>query len=138
MKNRLIIPALLCIGLLVASCSSGYDSKVCEKLSGKIVRSESLTQDDYDQMLKQHESILKYLISRVEDIVDEDDQENREKLMQDMRNDNEYLKRFGYMFTFGSTLYQAEVNNVLDAKNQNTYNALNRYAEEFARLSEEL
>ena len=63
MKNRLIIPALLCIGLLVASCSSGYDSKVCEKLSSKLVRNESLTQDDYDQMLKQHESILKYLIS---------------------------------------------------------------------------
>lgn len=138
MNRFIVLIYIIACNLLFASCSSGYDMSVCERLSDKIVREEPLSQDDYEDMLVQYESILKYLIDRADDVIDEDDSDKRAELQQRMRNDDEYLKRFSYMFTFGSTLYQADVNKSLDAKNLNTYRSLERYADEFARRSEEL
>lgn len=138
MNRFLVFIYILVCNLLFMSCSSGYDMSVCERLSDKIVREEPLSQDDYEDMLNQYESILKYLIDRADEIIDEDDSDKRSALQQKMRNDEEYLKRFSYMFTFGSTLYQADVNKTLDAKNLNTYHSLDRYADEFARRSKEL
>lgn len=138
MNRFFVLIYIIVCNLLFASCTSGYDMSVCERLSDKIVREEPLSQDDYEDMLFQYESILKYLIDRADEVIDEDDSDKRAELQQKMRNDDEYLKRFSYMFTFGSTLYQADVNKSLDAKNLNTYRSLERYADEFAHRSEEL
>lgn len=136
--NRIFLSLFLALGLLVSSCSKGYDADLCQSLSDKIVREQPLDQHDYAEMLFQYESILKYLISRADDVIALKNEDDRDALRQSLRNDEDYLQRFSYMFTFGSTLYQAEVRNELDAANLAAYHDLERYCDEFADRSEAL
>jgi len=138
LMNRFILIICMVCGMTLASCSGAYSASECERLSDKIVCDEKLSQEDYEDMLVQYEAILKYLISKADKIIEETDKNERSKLRQSIRNDSEYLKRFSYMFTFGSALYQAEVKNELDAKNLNAYKKLDSYVEEFNRRSEDI
>lgn len=120
------------------SCSDGYDRSLCQDLSDRIVRDDSLSQDDYAAMLDQYESILKYMIDRADDIIATEDETERQELSRALRSDEDYLERFGFMFTFGSTLYQADVRNQLDDANSAAYRSLESYSDEFARRSEQI
>ena len=46
------------------------------------------------------------------------------------------MERFGYMFTLGSALYQADADGKLDAENKKRYDALDKYNRELAEYSE--
>ncbi len=133
--TKLIIPVIC---LLLSSCSRGYDEKTCSMLADKIVREDSLSQEDYAAMLTQYESILQYLIDRADEVIACTDGSRRDKMLRDMRNEEEYVGRFSYMFTFSSALYQAQVRDGLDDKNLDSYHKLERYADEFARRTEQL
>lgn len=139
MKIGLLIAffaAIVSLGL--TSCSDGYDAGECERLADMIVRDRALTQDDYAAMIEQYESILKYLIRRADEVLDESDPGRREQLVADLRSDDEYLQRFSYMFTFGSTLYRAEESDSFDQENRSRYEALDEYVEEFAKRTEQI
>lgn len=133
--QKLLIP-IIC--LILASCSGGYDEHACSRLADKVVRDDSLSQKDYAEMMVQYEAILQYLIDRADDIIACDDSERKSEMTRNLRNDEEYGRRFGYMFTFSSALYQAEVRNGLDEKNLKSYRSLERYTDEFARRTERL
>ena len=117
-KTRTIILLILTLAMTagLSSCK-GYDEAKCESLTEMIIRGRMLDQNDYADMLDQYEDILKYLIGRSDEIIAEQDQQTRKELQKRLRNDEEYLKRFGYMFTFGSALYQADVANLHDENN---------------------
>ena len=136
--NRILLLLFAVLGLSVSSCSDGYDAAVCQDLSDKIVREQPLTQDDYADMLDQYEAILKYLISRADDIISIEADGDKDRMRRELRSDEDYLQRFSYMFTFGSVLYQAEVRNELDENNLAAYHDLERYSDEFADRTEEL
>lgn len=137
MKHFLYLIALV-FPFVFMSCNDGYDRSLCQSLSDKIVCDDSLSQDDYADMLDQYESILKYMIDRADDIIGTEDEAKRLELSRALRNDEDYLERFGFMFTFGSTLYQADVRNELDDANSATYRSLESYVEEFANRSEQI
>ncbi len=136
--NRFLLLLAVAVGLSASSCKETYDQGVCQNLTDKIVCEKSLTQVDYAEMLEQYESILQYLIARADEVIAESDESAREALMLSMRSDEEYLRRFGYMFTFGSTLYQADVKNELDDDNHATYLRIGHYSDEFAHRTEQL
>ena len=48
------------------------------------------------------------------------------------------MERFGYLFTIGSALFQAESEGKLDRSNAAAYAALDEYNESLARVSEHL
>lgn len=114
-------------------CSKGgavftkdYDSALCADLSAKIERRDSLSQQDYRNMIAQNEAILKYLIDRTSAISELPDS-CRYPAWRAMTAEPEYLERFGYMFTLGSALYQAELNGKLDEDNTEAYDELDDY-----------
>lgn len=137
MKHLLYSIALI-FTFVFFSCSDSYDRSLCQNLSDRIVRDDSLSQKDYADMLDQYESILKYMIDRADDIIATEDEAERQELSRALRSDEDYLERFGFMFTFGSTLYQADVRNELDDANSAAYRSLESYSDEFARRSEQI
>lgn len=132
------IPYLAAILAMIAltGCSGGYDASECERLTNKIVADEPLSQDDYADMLTQYENILRYLIERTDESLEIKDDFERASHQQALRQDEEFMKRFAYMFTFGSALYMAEVGGELDDSNLERYNKVSEYAEQFAERSE--
>lgn len=137
MIKRLIpyLAAILSI-LALTACNGGYDASECERLTDKIVNEETLSQDDYSDMLTQYESILQYLIDRTDKTNEISDDFERAKEQQALRQDEEFMKRFSYMFTFGSALYMAEVGGELDDSNLERYNKVMEYVDEFTKSSE--
>ncbi|MEZ3576098.1 MAG: hypothetical protein K1W01_01250 [Muribaculaceae bacterium] len=131
MKKILLVLPLFTI--LLCCCSKGgvaftkdYDSELCADLSTKIERHDSLTQQDYRNMIAQNEAILKYLIERTAAIGEQPDS-CRYQSWRAMTAEPEYLERFGYMFTLGSALYRAELNGRLDEDNTEAYDELDDY-----------
>lgn len=133
MKKILIFLPLLI--LLVAACSSShhsnYDPELCADLATKIERRDSISQSDYAEMIAQNEAILKYLIERTSAISRQPDS-LRYDAWRTLTSEPEYLERFGYMFTLGSALYQADINNCFDRQNKHAYDQLDRYNTELA------
>lgn len=136
MKKILFIVAVL--GL--AACSGGhraaeYDADECDALALRIDSRDSLTQQDYAGMIAQSEAILVYLIDESRRISElPDSVRNGEWRM--LQADPEYLERFGYMFTLGSALYQAEAAGRLDAANSRAFAALDEYNTRLAEYSD--
>lgn len=130
MKKILLL--LLLVPLLSSSCRNGgripreYDAEICSRLSTKIERRDSLSQHDYSIMIAQNEAILQYLIDRTSQISELPDS-CRYHAWRTLTAEPEYLERFGYMFTLGSALYQADLNNCLDKENERAYAALDDY-----------
>ena len=135
--NRIFLCLFLVSGLMMSSCSKGYDPDLCYRLSDRIMREQPLDQHDYAEMLVQYEAILKYLIDRSDEIIALDSDSEKDRMRRELRADDDYLQRFSYMFTFGSALYQAEVRDDLDEVNLAAYHRLERYCDEFADSSEE-
>lgn len=132
---------LLALAALVWACGyesapdSTYSAGRCEELAVRIERHDSLTQQDYTDMIGQNEAILRYLVEqarRISELPDSTRQEAWHLLMADP----EYLERFGYSFTLGSTLYQADASGLLDKYNQRLYTALDRYNKDLAQYSD--
>ncbi len=139
MKIPILFPALTAI-FLVSACSGydwhrSYDSAVCNQLAVKIDSRQPLTQEDYASMIAQNEDILKYIIERSRDISEMPDSV-RSGAWRDLLSDPEYLERFSYMFTLGSTLYQADVDGLLDEDNAKHYAELDRYNEDLVAITD--
>lgn len=117
---------LVSCGKKSVSVPKGYDSDVCAGLSVKIEDRDSLTQDDYARMIAQNEAILQYLIDRTSKISELPDS-SRYTAWRMLISEPEYLERFGYMFTIGSALYQADMSGRLDEDNAEAYAALDDY-----------
>lgn len=134
------LPHLSALFIFIVSCCSGgsgaaYDSELCRNLSIKIERRDSLTSEDYSEMIAQDEAILQYLVERTKEISEQPDS-TRSDAWRTLTADPEYLERFGYMFTLGSALYKAERNGSLDKGNSKKYEALDKYNEELVRYNE--
>ena len=97
----------------------------------KIERHDSLSQRDYSLIIEQDEQILQYLINRAEDMR-EIPEEERDRFWRSLTSDPEYMERFGYLFTLGSALYQADTEGLLDERNAAMYRALDEYNEQLA------
>ncbi len=133
---RGIFFAMATVALLL-SCSghekSGYNALLCQELSEKIERHESLSQEDFRLMIEQNEAILDYLISKG-DSLSQVPCEDRESAVRFMAADPEYMERFGYLFTLGSALYTASEDSLLDKRNESLYADLDDYNRRFAEL----
>ena len=126
--------------LVLWSCSgrevdSTYNSETCEQLSIRIERRDSLSQEDYTRMIGQNEAILKYLVEKSK-AISQEPSDNRTGSWRQLLADPEYLERFGYMFTLGSALYQADADGRLDKENKRLYAELDRYNAELAEYSD--
>ncbi len=134
-KILLLIPLMT---MLLAGCGKasrlfpkGYDAETCAALSTKIERHDSISQEDYSHMIAQNEAILQYLIDRTSAISELPDS-CRYPAWRTLTAEPEYLERFGYMFTLGSALYQADINGKLDKDNAEAYEALDKYNSKLA------
>lgn len=126
--------AVAIVGVCVQACSRGgslYDSALCRTLAIKIERHDSLSQRDYSLIIEQDEQILQYLISRADDMRGIPEEE-RDNFWRSLTSDPEYMERFGYMFTLGSALYQADTEGLLDERNAERYRSLDEYNEQLA------
>lgn len=121
-----VLIMLVSCGKKSVSVPKGYDPDVCAGLSVKIEDRDSLTQDDYARMIAQNEAILQYLIDRTSKISELPDS-SRYTAWRMLISEPEYLERFGYMFTIGSALYQADMSGRLDEDNAEAYAALDDY-----------
>lgn len=125
--------------LAFCACSSeSYNYDTCLELSEKIERGENLSQKDYASMISQSKAILEYLIDKtgkLSEISDTDEQESAARVLQ---ADPEFMDRFGYLFTFSSSLYRAELAGNLDKSNLRDYHALNEYNDRFAAMTDGL
>lgn len=136
---------LLATAALMSSCSGGagslfgggYDSAECERLSIAIERHDSLTQNDYSEMINQSEQILRYLVEKNDAIGDLPEDCRLDELRQ-LRASPEYMERFGYFFTLGSALYQADTHGLLDESNRRHYADLDEYNTRFSRLADRM
>lgn len=130
---------IIVLGLAFASCdrteAPEYDSSACEALAVKVERREVLTQEEYAQMIGQNAAILSYLIEKNK-AISEMPADSRSEYWRQLLADPEYMERFGYMFTLGSALYQADADGKLDAQNKERYDALDKYNRELAEYSE--
>lgn len=139
MKRTVLIAACAALMACVA-CSSDnwrreYDAALCEELAVKIDSRAQLSQEDYTAMIAQSEDILKYVIERSRLIGDMPDS-LRQEAWRGLLAEPEYLERFGYMFTLGSALYEADVNGLLDKRNKARYAELDRYNADLAAVSD--
>lgn len=125
--------------VVLASCGAGgsvsYDPELCTELSKKIERHDSLTQDDYSHIIDQNGEILKYLVGRASQVSELPDS-SRTSAWRALLAEPEYLERFGYMFTLGSALYQADTQGRLDKTNSRRYAELDRYNERLAEYTD--
>lgn len=137
MKN-LIIPLVLFFAAITAACAHddwhrSYDADECNRLAIMIDNRDSLTQADYTAMIAQSEDILKFLIKRTKEVSSEPDS-LRGVAWRQLLADPDYLERFGYMFTLGSALYQADTSGRLDADNARRFASLDNYNHVLAEL----
>ncbi|MDO4319336.1 MAG: hypothetical protein Q4C34_02055 [Bacteroidales bacterium] len=135
--KKVAIICLTVIAMLCASCSKEYDAERCKQLSFKIETRQELAQQDYADMISQSEHILRYLIDKTAD-VSTLPAARRSQAEANMRADDDFLERFGYMFTFSSVLYRAHLAGLLDADNTAAYEALDHSADRYARLCENI
>lgn len=131
---------LIIISTLLASCGRteaevDYNSEVCEDLSVKVERREPLSQEEYSRMIGQNAAILRYLIEENRKIADLDADE-RNDAWRNLLADPDYMERFGYLFTLGSALYQADADGKLDEHNRQLYAGLDEYNRRLAEYSE--
>ena len=135
------LTAVAALMLPVASCSGTgdverpYDSSLCENLAILIERHDSISQEQYREMIGQNAAILHYIIDRTREISEEPGDEQNGSWRQ-LLADPDYLERFGYMFTLGSALYQADADGLLDKDNQHLYKALDEYNRQLAEYSD--
>lgn len=130
MKSFRIFLVLL-LTVIVTACSHGgdsYDSALCRSLASKIEKHEELTQRDYRLMISQNEQILKYLVAQAEQI-EHTPETDRGQAWRSLTANPEYMERFGYMFTLGSALYEANASGILDEDNTRLYHKLDEYNE---------
>lgn len=142
LRDYIILPFVVMAFAAVSSCSENggsgprdYDSEVCEQLAMKVERRDSLTQHDYAVMIHQNEEILKYIVAANQHVADLP-QDERIAASRALKADPEYMQRFGFLFTLGSALYQAETRGWLDESNARAYTELDHYNESLARVSE--
>lgn len=134
----IILTALLPI---LPSCSnsgqiaSDYDGNLCRELSVKIENRDSLSQNDYAEMIVQNKAILQYLVNCSKEISELPDSVRNQRWRL-LTATPEYLEKFGYMFTIGSSLYRADNAGLLDKNNSKEYRELDRYNEDLAKYSE--
>lgn len=128
--------------LSTASCGDSstqadadYDGDTCERLATMVEARDSLSQQDYAQMIEQNEQILKYLVARNRELEDLPE-ERRYDAYRELQADPEYMERFGYLFTLGSALYKASADSVLDDANTAAYAALDEYNTAFSEISD--
>lgn len=132
MKFKYLVIAIIAVAMAALTGCRGnaadtdYNSEACENLAIKIERRDSLTQQDYARMIGQNEAILRYLVEESKRIAGEPDS-LRNVAWRNLLADPEYLERFGYMFTLGSALYQADLGGMLDKQNKRNYDALDHY-----------
>lgn len=131
---------LIIISTLLASCGRteaevDYNSEVCETLSVKVERREPLSQEEYSLMIGQNAAILRYLIEENKKIAGLDADE-RNDAWRNLLADPDYMERFGYLFTLGSALYQADAEGKLDEHNRQLYAGLDEYNRRLAEYSE--
>lgn len=135
--KKILYSAVAIVALM--SCSTdgsvSYDPDLCTELSKKIERRDSLSQKDYSQIIDQNGEILKYLVGRASTVAEMPDS-CRTRAWRELLAEPEYLERFGYMFTLGSALYQAESQGRLDKKNARRYAELDRYNERLAEYTD--
>lgn len=121
-----VVMMLVSCGKKEMSVPRGYDADVCAGLAVKIEDRDSMTQHDYAVMISQNEAILQYLIDRTSKICELPDS-SRYNAWRVLTAEPEYLERFGYMFTIGSALYQADMSGRLDRDNAEAYASLDDY-----------
>lgn len=135
---------LLLLPLIIFLCGCGrkstwfpqdYDADVCAELATKIERHDSLSQDDYAAIIAQNKAILQYLIDRTSNITELPDS-CRYQAWRTLTAEPEYLERFGFMFTLGSALYQADLNQRLDSDNAQAYATLDDYNNKLADFTD--
>lgn len=139
MKKLIISVSVI---LLLSACgrSAGraeaeYSSEVCDELAVRIDSRDSLSQADYAEMIRQSEAIMAYLVDQSRRISEMPDS-LRAHAWRELQADPEYLERFGYMFTLGSTLYQADSDGRLDKTNAADFADLDRYNAQLAEYSD--
>ena len=139
MKPCIILTAVVALTIAVSCGGSGlhepFDSETCNALAVKIDSRQPLSQEDYAVMMAQNEDILKYIIERSREISELPDSV-RPGAWHDLLADPEYLERFSYMFTLGSTLYQADIDGLLDDRNARSYAELDKYNADLAAISD--
>lgn len=132
--------SIILLGLAMSACgfddeAAEYDSDTCAALAVKVERREAISQEEYRDMIGQNEAILCYLIEKSREIAEEPS-DQRNDSWRNLLADPDYMERFGYMFTLGSALYQADADGKLDAENKKRYDALDKYNRELAEYSE--
>lgn len=140
---RQIVLLLLAIGIItLVSCGGGnsvatvsYDGELCGRLANKVERNDSLSQQEYGQMIEQNEQILIYLVEQSTRLTELPEGE-RYGAYRELLADPAYMERFGYLFTLGSALYKADVEGWLNAENSAAYDALDEYNTRFSELSD--
>ena len=134
-KNRFYISVLAAALLCVASCGHSaptYDAGLCQKLAEQIDRRQQLTQEDYSSMIQQNIAILQYLIDKNKAVAATPEADRPDEWSR-LVHDEDYMERFGYLFTIGSALYQADSDGLLDEANRKAYAEVDRYNSELAR-----
>ncbi len=133
--KHLLYTMLILLAVTAASCgsrtASPYDAAECQRLCVMAERGDSISQQDYAAMIDQSSHILRYIAERNEEVcrLPEDSRCQAERAL---HADPEYMERFGYMFTLGSTLYKANANGSLDRANREAYQELDRYNQRLA------
>lgn len=139
--KHISLPLILSLALTIFAASCGktdksFDSELCRNLSVKIESRTPLDNDDYAAMIDQNEAILQYLVDRTREISELPDSLH-ESEWRALTSDPEYLERFGYMFTIGSALYRADMNNELSSRNKRAYSSLDHYNQQLIEYSEQ-
>lgn len=140
MKFKYLVIVIIAVAMAALTGCHGdaidadYNSNTCETLAIKIERRDSLSQHDYAQMIGQNEAILRYLVEESKRVSGEPDS-LRSNAWRNLLADPAYLERFGYMFTLGSALYQADVDGKLDKQNKRAYDALDQYNSQLAEYA---
>lgn len=140
MKSKAFVAVVVLLILGLSACSGvgesdTYSSEVCETLAIKVERHDSLTQNDYAQMIEQSEQILRHLVDKSHQIKDLTEEERAGKIRW-IFADHDCLEQFGYLFTLGTALYQANEAGMLDSANERKYHKLDKYNSELAELIE--
>lgn len=127
--------ALAACGRSADRIEAEYSADTCDELAVRIDRRDSLSQDDYAEMIRQSEAIMAYLVAQSRRISEMPDS-LRSQAWRELQADPEYLERFGYMFTLGSTLYQADSDGRLGKTNAADFANLDRYNAQLADYSD--
>lgn len=138
MRKIISIIAAVALAAAMWQCSTpapDYDAEACRRLATAIEKRDSITPDMYAEMIGQDQAILVYLVGRAEQLADLPDS-LRYGAYRAMVAEPEYLERFGYLFTLGSALYQAQLDGRLKGRNLKRYEALDRYNEQLASFAD--